>query len=350
MRRACAALLCGLLGGAALAQTAVPLPGVRDRLRAAEVGLVINASDAYSVEVGEHYARRRRLQPAQVLRVALPARDALTSEEFNRLRERIERHFGPHIQALALAWTRPFAVSCNSITGALALGVDEALCRNSCGPSRYSPYFNAATLRPLADVGFRLSMLLAAPSIEQGKALVDRGVAADGALARAGRAPARALLLTSGDAARNVRAALYPAPGRVAGVDIVVAPAPALRASGPAVLVQVGSLRVDLDPPLSWASGGIGDHLTSVGGNLGGGHDQTTVLDWIASGAVASHGTVSEPCNHLQKFPHPQVLLGHYLQGATAIEAYWRSVAWPQQSLFVGEPLAAPFAPLLTRR
>jgi len=35
----------------------------------------------------------------------------------------------------------------------------------------------------------------------------------------------------------------------------------------------------------------------------------------------------------------------HYLQGATAIEAYWRSVAWPQQSLFVGEPLAAPFAP-----
>jgi hypothetical protein len=67
-------------------------------------------------------------------------------------------------------------------------------------------------------------------------------------------------------------------------------------------------------------------------------------MEWIASGATASHGTVSEPCNHVQKFPHPQVLLLHYLQGSTAIEAYWKSVAWPQQSLFIGDPLAAPFA------
>lgn len=350
MLRVLATVLAGGLTGLALAQTAVPVPVIRDRLRAGEIGVVINTSDPYSVEVGEHYARKRRLRPAQVLRVALPARDSLSVEEFTALRERIERHFDENTQALALAWTRPFAVSCNSITGALALGVDEALCRNSCGPSRFSPYFNAATQRPLADVGFRLSMLLAAPSVEQAKALVDRGVASDGALARVDRPPVQALLLTTTDAARNVRAQLYPPPARVAGVDIRVAPASALRDGGPAVLVQVGSLRVPLDPPPAWAAGGIGDHLTSVGGSLGGGHDQTTVLDWIASGAVASHGAVSEPCNHLQKFPHPQVLLGHYLQGATAIEAYWRSVAWPQQSLFVGEPLAAPFAPVLTRR
>jgi hypothetical protein len=62
------------------------------------------------------------------------------------------------------------------------------------------------------------------------------------------------------------------------------------------------------------------------------------------AGVTATHGSVSEPCNHLQKFPQPQWLLGHYLQGSTAIEAYWKSVLWPQQSLFVGEPLAAPFA------
>ena len=83
-----------------------------------------------------------------------------------------------------------------------------------------------------------------------------------------------------------------------------------------------------------------GDVLLILGGEAG----QSTVLDWIASGATASHGTVSEPCNHLQKFPHPQWLLLHYLQGSSAIEAYWKSVLWPQQSLFVGEPLAAPFA------
>ena len=71
---------------------------------------------------------------------------------------------------------------------------------------------------------------------------------------------------------------------------------------------------------------------------------QTTALQWIASGATASYGSVSEPCNHLQKFPHSQVLLLNCLQGATAIEACWKSVAWPQQGLFVGEPLLAPFA------
>ena len=34
-----------------------------------------------------------------------------------------------------------------------------------------------------------------------------------------------------------------------------------------------------------------------------------SALDWLESGATASYGTVSEPCNHLQKFPHPQLLL-----------------------------------------
>ena len=65
---------------------------------------------------------------------------------------------------------------------------------------------------------------------------------------------------------------------------------------------------------------------------------------WIGSGATASYGTVSEPCSHLQKFPHPQVLLLQYVQGSSLIEAYWKSVAWPQQGIFIGEPLAAPFA------
>jgi hypothetical protein len=37
----------------------------------------------------------------------------------------------------------------------------------------------------------------------------------------------------------------------------------------------------------------------------------------------------------------------HYAAGASAIEAYWKSVAWPGQGIFIGEPLAKPFAPLL---
>jgi uncharacterized protein (TIGR03790 family) len=67
-------------------------------------------------------------------------------------------------------------------------------------------------------------------------------------------------------------------------------------------------------------------------------------LSWIGAGATASYGTTSEPCAHWQKFPHPQALLLFYVNGATAIETYWKSVVWPQQGLFVGEPLAAPFS------
>jgi uncharacterized protein (TIGR03790 family) len=109
------------------------------------------------------------------------------------------------------------------------------------------------------------------------------------------------------------------------------------------VLYQTGAVRVNAPETIPWVPGALADHLTSFGGQLLEAHGQMTVLDWIDAGATASHGTVSEPCNHLQKFPHPQVLLLNYLQGSSAIEAYWRSLAWPAQGLLVGEPLAAPF-------
>jgi len=71
-----------------------------------------------------------------------------------------------------------------------------------------------------------------------------------------------------------------------------------------------------------------------------------SALRWLDAGATASYGTVSEPCNYWQKFPNPTVLLKWYVNGATAIEAYWKSVAWPAQGVFVGEPLAAPYGRL----
>jgi uncharacterized protein (TIGR03790 family) len=327
----------------------IDVPPLAGRLQAADIGLVINSADPYSVAVGEHYIRARGLRPAQVLRLALPVRPRLDFAEFDALREAIARHFGPQTQALALAWVQPFAVQCNSLPGALALGFDSALCQNPCAPSRPSPYFNAATHRPFSELGLRPAMLLAADSVEAAMALIDRGVAADGRLhAGAAAGPrARALMLATEDRARRVRMALYPPAGIVPGaarLRVEHRPAAALPGADRVLVAMTGSVTVALDPPPRWLPGGLGDHLTSVGGVLQGEHGQGTALAWIASGATASHGSVSEPCNHLQKFPHPQLLLRHYAQGASALEAYWKSVAWPQQSLFVGEPLAAPFA------
>ena len=316
------------------------------RLHAAQLGLVINTADPYSVEVGSYYAKARALAPSQVLRLDLPTRGRLNAAEFETLREAIATRFGDGIQALALAWTAPFAVDCQSITGALALGLDPELCRHTCAASQPSPYYAASTARPWSEFGLRPSMLLAAATVDQAKALIDRGVASDGSLRWRGRPPVSAMFLVTPDRARNVRMATYPPAGllRTPGVEVRVAPAQALATAPRVLLAITGSVHLDLPATVDWVPGALADHLTSSGGVLDGSQSQSTVLEWIASGATASYGTVSEPCNHLQKFPQPQLLLLNYLQGSTAIEAYWKSVAWPEQGLFVGEPLAAPFA------
>jgi hypothetical protein len=47
----------------------------------------------------------------------------------------------------------------------------------------------------------------------------------------------------------------------------------------------------------------------------------------------------------VDKFPRPNLVIDAYLNGETLIESYWKSVAWPGQGVFIGEPLATPFPP-----
>jgi uncharacterized protein (TIGR03790 family) len=321
------------------------IPRADGRLTAKDIGLVINTADPYSVEVGEFYAKARGLHETQILRLQLPPRETLTPDEFRAFASAVDGFFGASVQALALAWTAPYAVGCNSITGALALGFDAGLCAHSCTPSARSPYFGSASSHPLADLKMRPSMLLAAPDVASAKALIERGVAADASLGLRGAPPVHAYFVTTPDRARSARSPLFPPAGplRRFGVDVHVESTQAIENAQRVLLYQTGQSRVPKLDTLNWVPGALADHLTSFGGVLGGA-GQMSILDWIASGATASYGTVSEPCAHWQKFPHPQLLLLNYLQGASALEAYWKSVAWPQQGLFIGEPLAAPFA------
>ncbi len=255
----------------------VPVSRSQGRLQAADIGLVINTADPYSVAVGEHYIRRRGLSRQQVLRIALPTGSTLTVEEFESLRGRIDQRFGRKTQALALAWAQPYAVGCNSIGGALALGYDAALCDNSCKPSKPSPYFNSPSARPYTDLGLRLSMHLAAPSIEAARALIDRGALADGSLALRDRQPVSVLLLlTPNDPGRGVRAGLYPPAGPMPGlgVNVRVEPALVLPAARRLLMASTGALRLDFPGPLDWVPGGLGDHLTSYGGAIDPGTDR----------------------------------------------------------------------------
>jgi uncharacterized protein (TIGR03790 family) len=98
--------------------------------------------------------------------------------------------------------------------------------------------------------------------------------------------------------------------------------------------------------------GAVADQLTSTSGMLtgpsgtsaDGGLGQMSALRWLEAGATGSYGTVVEPCNMTSKFPDPGLLLSYYRRGDTLIESYWRSVAMPDQGVFIGEPLSRPWA------
>ena len=156
-----------------------PLLKVNGRLSAKDVGLVINVDDPYSVKVGEYYAKARGIAADNILKVSLPLRGVLSRDEFDGLARQVDAFYGERVQGLALAWKWPYAVDCNAITGALTMGFDPQLCKQTCAPSKPSRYYGSYSTRPYKDTGLRLSMLLAAKDADQAIALIDRGVKSD---------------------------------------------------------------------------------------------------------------------------------------------------------------------------
>lgn len=323
-------LLAGLCAGAA-AQVSMG-PG--------QLAVIVNDADPDSVAVGEYYRKARNIPPRNVVHVRIPnAPHRLDPAQFRLLKAEIDEALPPGIQAVLMVWTAPYAVQCNSITAAYTLGFDAAQCLRSCGSGKVNPYFDSRAALPMNGAGVRLSMLLPVESVAAAKALIDRGVASDGKVPAA-----TAYFLTTTETARNSRAHLFPPAGRIGNKRLTVRrlASDALENADDIMFYQTGSARVAKLDTLKFLPGALADHLTSLGGDLLGG-GQMSALRWLDAGATASYGTVSEPCNYWQKFPHPKVLLKHYALGATAIEAYWRSVAWPAQGVFIGEPLAAPY-------
>jgi uncharacterized protein (TIGR03790 family) len=305
-----------------------------------QLALVINVSDPLSVEIGEYYAAQRRITFSNVIRVNFPpGAGALSLSEFVAMKASMDEQTSPGVQAYALAWALPYRVECMSITSAITFGFDRAYCADGCKPTRPSPYFNSRAPMPFSKYGIRPTMAIAAATFEDAKALIDRGVLADGSLPRG-----TAYLLSTSDVNRNVRSAIYEGAQKVlAGRTKVRRLAQdALFDARDVLFYFTGRSQVEGLETLDFLPGAIGDHLTSAGGVLDG-TSQMSALRWLQAGATGSYGTVVEPCNMPEKFPNPAVLAQHYLAGGTLIEAYWKSVAMPGQGIFIGEPLAAPF-------
>jgi len=329
-----------LASSAAIASAQVLLP--RTGIAADELALIINDDDPLSRRIGEYYEKVRHIPPANLIRLHFPpGRSALSKDEFAQLKKQIDRATPAHIQAYAVAWTSPYRVGCMSLTSALAFGFDDAYCSATCGPTKASAYFNSTSLYPYSDLKMRPSMMLAGSSFEQVKALIDRGLAADY------RFPdGHAYLLSTPDKTRSVRAAYFEQTAKElkAVFPIEILETGAIENRQDVLFYFTGLPQVPQLKTLSFLPGALADHLTSFGGQLTD-SSQMSSLRWLEAGATASYGTVVEPCNHPQKFPFPGIAMFHYATGASAVEAYWKSVAWPGEGVFVGDPLARPFAP-----
>ncbi len=325
----------------AVLATGMLSPGPARALDRTQLAVIINTWDPLSVRIGEYYAAQRRILFQNVIRVGFPpGKTTLTSQEFGALKAWVDEQTLAGVQAFALTWVAPYRVECMSITSAFAFGFDPAFCAEGCKPTRPSPYFNSPTRLPFTRLGIRPTMAIAATSFERAKELIDRGVESDG-MSPAGTA----YLLSTSDRDRNVRSASYLAVEKLFGRRMRVRrlEQDALTDKTDVLFYFTGKANVEGLETLHFMPGAIADHLTSAGGALTADSGQMSALRWLEAGASGSYGTVVEPCAFGQKFPHPVIAIGRYLQGETLLEAYWKSVAMPGQGIFIGEPLASPF-------
>ena len=307
-----------------------------------QLAVIINTRDPLSVAIGGYYAAKRSLSFQNIIKVEFnPGGANLSAKEFEVIKAAVERQTRPAVQAYALTWAAPYRVDCMSITAAFAFGFDAAYCADGCKATQPSPLFNSPSRLPFTQHGVRPTMALAARSIDYARALIDRGVEADSSMA-----VGSAYLLSTSDAARNVRHVLYPAFEAAfrKHINVQQLKQDSLHNVKDVLFYFTGRVQVDGLETLGFVPGAVADHLTSAGGMLTD-SPQMSALRWLEAGATGSYGTVVEPCNLLQKFPHPAILAEHYLRGETLIEAYWKSVLMPGQGIFIGEPLAAPFRP-----
>lgn len=347
---------CGGGGGSAASATQSPAPPVSVALGPADLAVLYAEGDANSEAIARAYQQARGIPEAHLLRVALPTRnDVISSAEFNTLKSDIDARLPAGVQATLITWTAPSRVegACSmGITAALALGFDARYC-GRCVATATTPYYNSGSARPFADFGLRPSMMLGAASVAEAQVLINRGLAADRLMTRGGT-QATAWLVRTSDPARNAREADFRALARTTVPGVQINFVDNTAGTGPDEITGrsnvlfhfTGLARANQAASNTWLPGAAADHLTSFGGVLPDGFGaQMPATEWLRAGATASYGTVEEPCAFEQKFPRASVLVNRYRQGDTLIEAYWKSVQWPGQGLFVGEPLARPWAP-----
>lgn len=345
--------LLGLLSIVAVVQAAAPLDIPRASITPQELGIVIAAGDPVSEAIGAYYQQARGIPPENVVRINLvTGGEEISSAAFAALKATVDQQLPAHVQATLLTWTLPYSVRGNcrmSITSAFAFGYDDKYCivqpRLSTASSAY---FDTDSTTPWQDFGIRPSMMLGVTSLAAAQTLIARGMAAD-----ATYPTGTGYFVRTGDNNRSVRwpdfaslPAIWNVPGGLSTTyyhaKLNGDPMYVMNKQG-VLFYFTGLVNVPYLNTNTYLPGAVGDHLTSFGGTISNGYGQMVATAWLDAGMTGSYGTVEEPYAITAKFPKASVVVDRYFRGATLIEAYWKSVAWPGEGLFLGEPLARPF-------
>ena len=309
-------------------------------LKGQDIAVIINNQDPLSVKIGEYYIQKRNIPPANVIRIGFSHESVtLQTQEFDKIKTYVDAHTPDHVQAYALTWAKPYRVGCMSITTAFAAGFDRTYCASGCKPTKLNPYFNSSSNRPYSDFGLRPTMAIAAWNFEEAKKLIDRGLDADRSFPQG-----TAYLVETKDKHRNTRARYFDEAAQYLSEKIKIdyLHSEYITEKTDILFYFTGRSEVPKLKTNKYLPGAITDHLTSAGGMLTD-SKQMSSLRWLEAGATGSYGSVVEPCNFPSKFPRPDIVINHYLNGEPLIEAYWKSVEMPGQGIFIGEPLASPF-------
>ncbi len=332
----------------------------RTGITADELGVLVNDSDPLSVSIAEYYVKARKIPAANVvhLTIANTTANAITADDFAPLDAKVKAAFaGTAVQALAITWTKPFAVDNMSITSAFAMGYRTIAAGNTCNdPNSQSlsltPYAkNRDSTHPFTDLAFRPAMTIPATTLAEAQALIDRGVASDDTQPKG-----TAYLMNTSDQTRSARCIVNTGFGWTnecqalldswdpasTGIGASIVAADSIKDKKDVLFYVQGLASVADIPSNTFLPGAVADHLTSYGGQIPT-SGQMSAFQFIKGGATGSYGTVVEPCAFQQKFPDPSVLVPRYFGGNTLVEAYWKSVLWPAEGIFIGEPLARPF-------
>lgn len=331
-------------------------------IEADQLLVVANTRDSQSVDIADEYMERYGIPSANRFDVSFTKSDVITDTNFNPVRTSIMNYLQSHssFQAIVVTWTSPWRVSHGSevegmgVTSAITFGFDPDYYNSHgdvCVPTAWSPFYEKDMSKPYTSYGLRPTMMLAGAKAQDVYDVIDRSQDAKSTFPLT-----KGYLVRTTDDNRSVR---YPQ--MVDANDFWIYPFAlnidyfdnsngdpddnSLSDRTDVLYYFTGLASVNYMDTLTFVPGAVADHLTSYGGQLTNSGSQMSILRWLEAGASGSYGTVAEPCNFTEKFTKVDDFLESYYQGAPLIAAYWQSVQQPGEGVFVGDPMAQPYAP-----